>query len=380
MQMGKSLIAKRPYTYLKYPRLTTNISTAMTTENNLSDVEGDMNSQSNDDNGEKDVVIDDNESISSTETTENYSRTSLMTMLNSLYFKEVRTKGLFDYGFYTARQMYDDLTTHMPRLHEFVKFTAFSKWITDANFGPRTCVRLDDKPVKGRHLYKIKDSAAGKINETTSAFRQELENRGPNWITVGYVRKSVTKESDENTTRLLQLMINKLQNRCFCSRIYASPNSQSTKSIMERDFDISKRNANIVANLTGCDGNAQDMLQFLTHTTKNVQLCIISYAGLSTRPDDVESFLRACRMAKVLAVDHDSQIESIDRYAFLHGDKAKLQKFKSRSGCIKRSKNKHMPNVYIHAKKEKRLDRFVIILVGNTTFHDEAEVGIFRFI
>ncbi|ORE18676.1 hypothetical protein BCV71DRAFT_243302 [Rhizopus microsporus] len=242
--MGKSLIAKRPYTYLKYPRLP---ATTVDSDNQLS--------VSLDNSG-----VDDNDSISSAETTNNYSHTSIMAIINSIYFKEVQTKSLFDYGFYTARQIYDDLSTHLPQLHDHATFGASSKMIIDSNFGPRTSVRVNGKPVKGRHLYKIKD------------------------ILVGYVRKSITKESDKNMT-------SKLQNHCFCSRAYAFPNSPASKPIMERDFNMNKRNANIVDSLPGCDGNTQQMIHFLTYTTKHIQLCVISYAGLSNRPDDVECFL-----------------------------------------------------------------------------------------
>ncbi|KAI9008466.1 hypothetical protein CLU79DRAFT_710834 [Phycomyces nitens] len=293
--MGRTLIAKRPYTYLTYPRLSaTNKpmeATGVNSDNQIS-ISLDISGVDDNNKGKNEVNNDDNDSISSAETSENYSRTSIMALTNSLYFKEVQTKSLFDYGFYTTRHIYDDLTTHLPRLHNLVTFGAFSKLITDANFGPRTSARVNGKPVKGRLLYKIKDIALGKINETTPAFRQELDNRGHNWVMVGYVRKSITKESDDNTTRLLQLMINKLQNRCFCSRIYASPNSPTSKSIMERDFDMNTRDAKIMNSLIGCDGNAQQMMHFLTHTTKRVQLCVISYAGLSNRPDDVECFLQ----------------------------------------------------------------------------------------
>ncbi|KAI8968981.1 hypothetical protein BDF20DRAFT_838957 [Mycotypha africana] len=364
--MGRSLIAKRPYTYLRYPRLSaTEMSVTATNINNDNqlNVSLDIGGVADYDNmGEETAMIADNDSISSAEATENYSRSSIIAILKSLYYQNVQTKSLFDYGFHTTRQIYDDLTTHLPRLHSLVTFETFSKWITDAEFGPRVSARKNGKPVKGRQLYKVRESAAGVLTETSSALRQELNNRGENWALVGYVRKSITKESDENTVnhnntctrhlvricnaalllvekfRLLQLMINKLQNRCFCSRIYASPNSPASKAIMERDFDMSERNASIIDSLAGCDGNAQDMLHFLTHTTKRIQLCVISYAGLSTRPDDVECFLRACKMVKSVTIDHDSHIESIDRYALLHGSKEKLEKFKSRNGCIKRSK------------------------------------------
>ncbi|KAL0095756.1 hypothetical protein F4703DRAFT_1086533 [Phycomyces blakesleeanus] len=93
----------------------------------------------------------------------------------------------------TEFPIYDDLKTHLPRLHKAVTFGAFSKLITDANFGTKTSARVNGKHVKGRQLYKIKDSAKGNTNETTSAFRKELANRGPDWVLVGCVRKSITE-------------------------------------------------------------------------------------------------------------------------------------------------------------------------------------------
>ncbi|KAL0097045.1 hypothetical protein J3Q64DRAFT_1045095 [Phycomyces blakesleeanus] len=81
------------------------------------------------------------------------------------------------------------ITTEFPA----VTFGAFSKLITDANFGTKTSARVNGKHVKGRQLYKIKDSAKGNTNETTSAFRKELANRGPDWVLVGCVRKSITE-------------------------------------------------------------------------------------------------------------------------------------------------------------------------------------------
>lgn len=91
--------------------------------------------------------------------------------------------------------------------------------ITDSDFGPN-----------GGMLYKIKESATGVLNETTRAFREKLNNRGPNWVSTGYVRKSITKETDETTRRLLQLMITKLQNRCFCSLVFAFPEKSGIKA------------------------------------------------------------------------------------------------------------------------------------------------------
>ncbi|KAL0097044.1 hypothetical protein J3Q64DRAFT_1631010, partial [Phycomyces blakesleeanus] len=80
---------------------------------------------------------------------------------------------------------------------------------------------------------------------------------------------------DENTTRLLELMIKKLQNRCFCSRIYASPNRPTSEHIIKRDFNMNKRNTNIMDSLTDCDGNTQQIMHFLTHHQTCPTLCYI---------------------------------------------------------------------------------------------------------
>lgn len=63
----------------------------------------------------------------------------------------------------------------------------------------------------------------------------------------------------------------------------------------------------------------------------------------------------ACKMVKVLTINHDSHIESIVRYALLHGNKEKPRKFKSRNGCIKRSKWWPYPSFFVQFAKNKGL-------------------------
>lgn len=99
------------------------------------------------------------------------------------------------------------------------------------------------------------------------------------------------------------------------------------------------------------------MIDFIVHSIKKIRLCMISYAGLSNNRGDAAIFLRhekcfsyvyfiltfvvsfigVCKMVKSIVVDYDSHIESLRRYSLLHGDKNKIELFKSRSGCVKRS-------------------------------------------
>ncbi|SAM03841.1 hypothetical protein [Absidia glauca] len=89
--------------------------------------------------------------------------------------------------------------------------------------------------------------------------------------------------------------------------------------------------------LVGCKGNAQDMVDMIAHSTKNIRFCVIFYAGLSDDPNDVYLFLKSCKMVKAVVVDLGHKIESIPRHSLLHGKKEPLQLFKSRTGCVKRA-------------------------------------------
>ncbi|KAI8094819.1 uncharacterized protein B0P05DRAFT_436788, partial [Gilbertella persicaria] len=55
------------------------------------------------------------------------------------------------------------------------------------------------------------------------------------FITIGYARKSTTKENDASGTRLLQLMVDKLYYRMKCEEVYVSPCCFADEPILERD-------------------------------------------------------------------------------------------------------------------------------------------------
>ncbi|KAI8061808.1 uncharacterized protein B0P05DRAFT_599464 [Gilbertella persicaria] len=331
--MGKSIIEKNPFTYKTYPR-TPPTSPILYPSNVVAsdNISGFNNNSKNDNSDDSDDSADD--SIV-------YSLQSLLSITKSMFFKTAENKDIFDYAFYTTTDIYNNITKQLPQLPKFMDTTKFGKLIKDKDFGERVSKRVDGKNIKGRMLYKLKDNAIGNLVESTSAFRTEINNNGSNWINVGYVRKSPGIESVETRQRLLEAMIMKLRNRCLCRYIFTSTSSTSSSPILERDFladNNTNSNNNIKAtSLAYCDGDTQAMVDFIGHSIKKIRLCVISYAGLSNNPGDIATFLKSCKMIKSIVVDHDSHIESLSRYSLLHGNKNKIELFKSRSGCVKRS-------------------------------------------
>jgi hypothetical protein len=131
--------------------------------------------------------------------------------------------------------------------------------------------------------------------KTTSAFRTEVINGGDNWLNIGYARKSPGSESMTTRQGLLEAMIMKLRDRCFCSHVYAFTSSKTSSPILERDFVTDGQGSNNTLkakSLAYCDGDTQDMIDFIAHSIKKIRLCVITYAGLSNDPDDVEVFIK----------------------------------------------------------------------------------------
>ncbi|KAG1501489.1 hypothetical protein G6F47_000764 [Rhizopus delemar] len=333
--MGKSIIEKNPFTYKTYPRTPPTSPTLYPSNTVASNKISDFSNNNNNNNSD-----DSDDSDSSTGDSIVYNLQSLLSITKSMFFKNAENKDLFDYAFYTTTDIYNNITKQLPRLPKFMNASKFGKLIKDKDFGERVSKRVEGKNIKGRMLYKLKDNAIGNLVESTSAFRTEINNDGSNWINVGYVRKSPGIESVATRQGLLEAMIMKLRNRCLCRYIFASTSSTSSSPILERDFlaDNNTNSNNIKATgLAYCDGDTQAMIDFIGHSIKKIRLCVISYAGLSNNPSDVALLLKSCKMIKSIVVDHDSHIELLSRYSLLHGDKKKIELFKSRSGCVKRS-------------------------------------------
>ncbi|KAG1057096.1 hypothetical protein G6F43_001037 [Rhizopus delemar] len=199
---------------------------------------------------------------------------------------------LFDYAFYTTTDIYNNIIKQLPQLPKFMNALMFGKLIKD--FGERVPKRVEGKNTKGRMFCKLKNNAIGKLVESTSNFRTEINNDGSNWINVGHVRKSPGIESVATRQGFLEAMVMK--------DFLAGNNTNSNNNIK-------------ATSLTYCDGDTQAMIDFIGHSIKKIRLCMISYTGLSNNPGDVVIFLKSCKMIKSIVVDHDSHIKSLSSKA-----------------------------------------------------------------
>ena len=125
----------------------------------------------------------------------------------------------------------------------------------------RTTDPNDQKNIRVRNLFVMKEKYLGKdqgfmyilvfsdtnpdlidvtasISQSLTKFRTEMTNiKDADFECIGYVRKSPprTNEKPENRVRLLQQMINRLQERSMVQKVFVSPNCSSGQALNDRD-------------------------------------------------------------------------------------------------------------------------------------------------
>lgn len=82
---------------------------------------------------------------------------------------------------------------------------------------------------------------------------ERLKEKG--YDIIGYIRKSKGEEKDEVRVRLLNTMANRLRERSGVEKIFASPFTNSTDVMSERD--ASEKSATLLAQLTNIAGNTK---------------------------------------------------------------------------------------------------------------------------
>ncbi|KAI7871496.1 hypothetical protein BDF14DRAFT_1712337, partial [Spinellus fusiger] len=148
-----------------------------------------------------------------------------------------------------------------------------------------------------------------------------------------YARKSISNETDISRTRILQLMIDKLNYRMKCQEVYVSPYCMASDAILDRD---SPPFQNILSSLKGCYGDITCLISRLHYLKQPARLVIIDYAGLSTSPEDINNFLIAYPRICEIVIDHGGSMEILSRYQLLENNE--VEKFHCRNASVQRSK------------------------------------------
>ncbi|KAG0162690.1 hypothetical protein DFQ30_001500 [Apophysomyces sp. BC1015] len=147
------------------------------------------------------------------------------------------------------------MKTIFPRLEQFCTVRQLPYWVGQADiWGPVKRTVTNKSRISGRNLWVVKEEyrafLAGNCDAISAYWQHSRAN--PRLLTIGYVRKSPTNESDASRVRLLQLMVDKLYFRGKCEEVYASPCCLASQPILERD---SPRAESIIAMLKGCKGD-----------------------------------------------------------------------------------------------------------------------------
>ncbi|KAG2210434.1 hypothetical protein INT45_009088 [Circinella minor] len=242
----------------------------------------------------------------------------------------------YNYVYMTTEAQHELMKEFFPDLEQYGMTDRLQYWIGQSNiWGPRKRITEHGERKYGRHLWIIVKEMREFLVESTdsiTAYWDHLKNE-IDYITIGYARKSPTKEDDASRTRLLQLMTDKLYFRMKCEEVYVSPQCFANEPILERD---SPPLDHFYSSIKDCNGGITDLTKRIHYTQKNIRLAIIDYAGLSTSPNDVRNFFKTYPNIKEIAIDHGKSIEILTQYQILESSDA--EKFNCRSSLVKRSK------------------------------------------
>lgn len=211
------------------------------------------------------------------------------------------------------------------------------QWISaDGSFGPSRRASTSKGRVRGRWLWMLKPSY--QIPLTLQTTYTKHVQATPDVVTIGYARKSHGKETLEKRLELLQVMIEKLRQRCLSQKVYVSPRCNAAMPLHKRDMKSDKVTLDM---LNHCSGDMHDLLHRLRTNMKPVRLAIIDYAGFSTDFGDIQAFIKKYHQLVEIVVDNEYTFDLITRAEILTNSNNSISsKFNCRIGPQKRSRRK----------------------------------------
>ncbi|KAI9477870.1 MAG: hypothetical protein EXX96DRAFT_650287 [Benjaminiella poitrasii] len=208
------------------------------------------------------------------------------------------------------------------------------RWVSsDGSWGKKKTKRVEKVPVEGRLLWVMNDENIANYNVNT-ARQYKLYLKSNIMTTIGYIRKSKSRESDTTRCRLINKMIKTQRNKNFCTKVYVSPHSNAEESFCQRDKDV---NSSLLEQLEECDGSIQDLIYRLERKFGKTRLVVLDYAGFSTNINDIVSFFRKYNQIRELVVDCGNKYDIFSRHELINNREA-LENFNDcRKGNVKRS-------------------------------------------
>ncbi|KAL0091257.1 hypothetical protein F4703DRAFT_1732381, partial [Phycomyces blakesleeanus] len=184
-------------------------------------------------------------------------------------------KNLYDLKSLTEKDIFNLVIAYIPNVGDSFTANQINKWLTsDGYFGRPKSTRQGYDVIKARSLWVLKPEFMGDAMDRTfnrRTFRQ-MTRQLTGWITVGYCRKSPSKETPQKRLELLQKMVNSLHVNDLCEKVFVSPICRASSDLLTRDISPTATAQSILKQLRFQNGDMQDFLMFAKTTTSSIRL------------------------------------------------------------------------------------------------------------
>ncbi|KAI9017929.1 hypothetical protein CLU79DRAFT_762270 [Phycomyces nitens] len=266
----------------------------------------------------------------------------VMLFINEVYHpEEPHNPSIYDVKSVSTNDLYETVKKHTT-IFENKSVQSFIRWCSNARLSFLRAQEERKNNIRARICHvmdeQFHDDIKSAICQYLPMYQESIKNLKRNGCEiVGYARKSPSKDKLENRVKLLQKMVNNLENRSLTSRIFVSFSSCASTPFSERDTTTNK---SVLAKLSNVNGDTQDMLHYLQSAQHDICLVSIDYAGLTSRSQELKSLIENNDGIKKIAIDTfalDNELQLFDA-KLLASDPTLLAKFDCRKKILQRSK------------------------------------------
>ncbi|KAI7904051.1 uncharacterized protein BX663DRAFT_432369 [Cokeromyces recurvatus] len=122
------------------------------------------------------------------------------------------------------------------------------------------------------------------------------------------------KEDASTRLRLLESMVDRLVQNSSVDMVFASYSCRSKQPFADRDT------ANPI-HVPKTSGNTQDMLQFLSTSSKPIAIVVVDFAGLTTNTNDLIQWLQDYETVRFALIDNIEAFNQTFTFTRCHGCK-----------------------------------------------------------
>ncbi|ORX44037.1 hypothetical protein DM01DRAFT_1340591 [Hesseltinella vesiculosa] len=263
------------------------------------------------------------------------SRVSIMDLTKGILLTE-SVEGITDEVFLDEHQVHEIISSYLPdgAVSEF----QLADWVAkDGLWGGTKRRRTSEGRKHGRVYHLVKEAHRDYTwidLHNVHQFRRHVRLTETTICTIGYVRRSNTKDTTQAKMKSIELQSTKLKNKLLCEKIFGSYNTSSSSDLQSRDYNGNRK---WLHDIQLCSGNTQDMHEFISSSNRKIRLVTIDFAGFCTNIDHLRKFFIVNKSVVEIVIDMGHKVEVYTRRQILKDDNV-VAKFNCRIPCVNRSK------------------------------------------